>query len=167
MVEQVGLCFVAHGELARLFIEPDAGSDHCPRILLSCFRARTSDRKLSPKPERRPSSSNMTRNSDATMIQRGPPAHKMLAKCVVLFFAAAAAVGDRGGDSQYGRMSFFKRMGRKQTIYVRSTGVIYDGTAGMYKTFVTFFLNTGGKVALNRGSGLRRFSATFPPILRG
>ena len=91
----------------------------------------------------------------------------MLAKCVVLFFAAAAAVGDRGGDSQYGRMSFFKRMGRKQTIYVRSTGVIYDGTAGMYKTFVTFFLNTGGKVALNRGSGLRRFRATFPPILRG
>ena len=35
------LCCLAHGELALLFLEPDAGVDHCPRIPLSCFRART------------------------------------------------------------------------------------------------------------------------------
>ena len=33
---------MAQGELAWLFLEPDTGLDHCPRILLSCFRARTS-----------------------------------------------------------------------------------------------------------------------------
>ena len=33
---------MAVGELAWLFLEPDRGLDHCPRILLSCFRARTS-----------------------------------------------------------------------------------------------------------------------------
>ena len=43
MVEQVRLfCCLAHGELARLFLEPDTGLDICPSILLSCFRARTS-----------------------------------------------------------------------------------------------------------------------------
>ena len=31
------------GELAWLLLEPDTGLDHCPRILLSCFRGRTSD----------------------------------------------------------------------------------------------------------------------------
>ena len=42
---------LAHGKLAWLFIEPDTGLDHCPRILLSCFRARTSasDRQASEK----------------------------------------------------------------------------------------------------------------------
>ena len=35
----------AHGELAGLFLEPDTGLDHCPRILLSCFRTRTSQGK--------------------------------------------------------------------------------------------------------------------------
>ena len=33
---------MAHGELAWFFLEPDTGLDHCLRILLSCFRARTS-----------------------------------------------------------------------------------------------------------------------------
>ena len=33
---------MAHGELAWLSLEPDTGLDNCPRILLSCFRARTS-----------------------------------------------------------------------------------------------------------------------------
>ena len=28
-------------ELAWLFLKPDTGLDHCPRILLMCFRART------------------------------------------------------------------------------------------------------------------------------
>ena len=41
-MEQVRLCAVVHGELAWLFLEPDTGLDHCPRILLSRFRARTS-----------------------------------------------------------------------------------------------------------------------------
>ena len=36
------LCCLAHGELAWLFLEPHTGLDHCPRILLSCYRARTS-----------------------------------------------------------------------------------------------------------------------------
>ena len=36
------LCCLAHGELAWLFLEPDTGLDHCPRILLQRFRARTS-----------------------------------------------------------------------------------------------------------------------------
>ena len=36
------MCCLAHGELAWFFLEPDIGLDHCPRILLSCFRARTS-----------------------------------------------------------------------------------------------------------------------------
>ena len=36
------LCCLAHGELAWLFLEPDTGLHHCPIILLSCFRARTS-----------------------------------------------------------------------------------------------------------------------------
>ena len=36
MEEQVRLCAV------RLFLEPDTGLDHCPRILLSCLRVRTS-----------------------------------------------------------------------------------------------------------------------------
>ena len=30
-----------------------------------------------------------------------------------------------------------------------------------------FPLISGGKVALNRGSGLRRFNATFPPDIKG
>ena len=33
---------MAHGKLAWLFLGPDSGLDHCPIILLSCFRARTS-----------------------------------------------------------------------------------------------------------------------------
>ena len=33
---------MARGELAKLFLELDTGLDHCLRILLSCFRARTS-----------------------------------------------------------------------------------------------------------------------------
>ena len=33
---------MAYRELAWLFLEPDTGLDHCPRILLSCFRARIS-----------------------------------------------------------------------------------------------------------------------------
>ena len=33
--------FCAVGEPAWLFLEPDTGLDHWPRILLSCFRART------------------------------------------------------------------------------------------------------------------------------
>ena len=36
------LCCLAHGELAWLFHEPHTGLDHCPRILLSCFRSGTS-----------------------------------------------------------------------------------------------------------------------------
>ena len=37
---------LAHGELAWLFsLEPDTVLDHCPRIQLSSFRARTSSRK--------------------------------------------------------------------------------------------------------------------------
>ena len=36
------MCCLAHGELAWLFLEPDTGLDNCPRILLSCFRARIS-----------------------------------------------------------------------------------------------------------------------------
>ena len=36
------VCCWAHGELAWLFLEPDTGLDHCPRILLSYFRGRTS-----------------------------------------------------------------------------------------------------------------------------
>ena len=43
MMEQVRLCYLAHGELVWLFLEPDTGLDHCQRILLSCFRARTSN----------------------------------------------------------------------------------------------------------------------------
>ena len=39
----VRLCSLTHGELAWLFLEPDTGLNHCPRILPSCFRARTSD----------------------------------------------------------------------------------------------------------------------------
>ena len=42
MMKQVRLCCLAHRELACLFHEPDTGLDHCLRILLSCFRARTS-----------------------------------------------------------------------------------------------------------------------------
>ena len=42
MMEHVRLCCLAHGELACFFLEPDTGLDHCPRILLSCFRERTS-----------------------------------------------------------------------------------------------------------------------------
>ena len=34
---------MAHGVVAWLFLEPDTVQDHCPRILLSCFRAGTSD----------------------------------------------------------------------------------------------------------------------------
>ena len=33
---------MAFGELAWLFLEPDTALDQCPRILLSCFRARIS-----------------------------------------------------------------------------------------------------------------------------
>ena len=40
MMEQVRLCAV--WKLAYLLLEPDTGLDHCPRILLSCLRARTS-----------------------------------------------------------------------------------------------------------------------------
>ena len=40
------MCCLAHGELAWLFLEPDTGLDQCPRILLSCFRARTSASKM-------------------------------------------------------------------------------------------------------------------------
>ena len=36
------LCCLAHGELPLLFLERDTGLNHCPRILLSCFRARIS-----------------------------------------------------------------------------------------------------------------------------
>ena len=36
------MCCLAHVELAWLFLEPDTGLDHCPRILLFCFRAGTS-----------------------------------------------------------------------------------------------------------------------------
>ena len=42
MLEQVRLCCFAHGELAWLFLDPDTWLDDCPKILLSCFRARTS-----------------------------------------------------------------------------------------------------------------------------
>ena len=45
MMEQVRLCAV--WPMAWLFLEPDIGLDHCPTILLSCFRARTSDGGLS------------------------------------------------------------------------------------------------------------------------
>ena len=37
------MCCWGHGELVWHFLEPDTGLDHCPRILLSCFRARISD----------------------------------------------------------------------------------------------------------------------------
>ena len=37
----------------------------------------------------------------------------------------------------------------------------------MWKISNTFPLISGGKVALNRGSGVRRFNATFPPDIRG
>ena len=30
---------MAHEKLAWLFLEPDTGFNHCPRTLLSCFRA--------------------------------------------------------------------------------------------------------------------------------
>ena len=33
---------LAYGELACLFLEPDSGLDSCQRILLSCFRPKTS-----------------------------------------------------------------------------------------------------------------------------
>ena len=36
------LYWLSHEELAWLILEPDTGLDHCLRILLSCFRARTS-----------------------------------------------------------------------------------------------------------------------------
>ena len=36
------LCYLAHGELAWLFLEPDTGLNHCPRIRLTCFEARSS-----------------------------------------------------------------------------------------------------------------------------
>ena len=39
------LCSLAHRELAWLILEPDTGLDHCPRILLSCFKARISEAK--------------------------------------------------------------------------------------------------------------------------
>ena len=42
MMEHVRLCCLAHGELVWLFLEPDTGLGHCPSILLSCFKARTS-----------------------------------------------------------------------------------------------------------------------------
>ena len=42
MMEQVRLCCLAHVELAWLILEPDTRLEHCPRILLSCFRARIS-----------------------------------------------------------------------------------------------------------------------------
>ena len=34
---------MSHRELDWLFLAPDTGLDHCPRILLSCFKARISD----------------------------------------------------------------------------------------------------------------------------
>ena len=34
---------LTHGELDWLLLEPDTGLDRCPRILLLCFRARTSE----------------------------------------------------------------------------------------------------------------------------
>ena len=39
MLKQVRMYCLAHRELALLFHEPDTGLDHCPRILLSYFRA--------------------------------------------------------------------------------------------------------------------------------
>ena len=45
MMEQIRLCAVWLMKLAWLLLQPDAGLDHCPRILLSCFRARTSAMK--------------------------------------------------------------------------------------------------------------------------
>ena len=36
------LCCLAHKELTWFFPDPDTGLDHCPRILLLCFRTRTS-----------------------------------------------------------------------------------------------------------------------------
>ena len=43
MMEQVKLCAVwPYGELAWLFLEPHIWLHHCPRILLSCLRVRTS-----------------------------------------------------------------------------------------------------------------------------
>ena len=39
---------MAHGELAWLFLEPDTGVDHCPRTLLSFFKARSSAVRLHP-----------------------------------------------------------------------------------------------------------------------
>ena len=36
------MCCLAHGDLDWIFPEPDTGLDHCLRILLLCFRARTS-----------------------------------------------------------------------------------------------------------------------------
>ena len=42
IMEEVRLCCLAHRELAWHFLEPDTWLDHCLRILLSCFRARTS-----------------------------------------------------------------------------------------------------------------------------
>ena len=49
------MCCLAHRELAWLFLEPDTGLDHCPRILLSCFRARASvTNPLLPKTRNNP-----------------------------------------------------------------------------------------------------------------
>ena len=45
-MEQVRLCCLAHVELAWLILEPDTRLEHCPRILLSGFRARTSASSL-------------------------------------------------------------------------------------------------------------------------
>ena len=39
-------------------------------------------------------------------------------------------------------------------------------SGGKWNENNVFPLISGGKVALNGGSGLRRFNATFPPILR-
>ena len=42
MTEQVAMCCLAHGELARLFHEPHTGLDDCLRMQRACFRKRMS-----------------------------------------------------------------------------------------------------------------------------
>ena len=64
------LCCLVHGELAWLFLEPDTGLHHCPRILLLCFRSRTSG----PREGRREGESHFSAPSPP------PPRNKSVAR---------------------------------------------------------------------------------------
>ena len=98
------MCCLAHVELAWLFLEPDTGLDHFPRIPLSCLRARTSCRRPPPSASARLRAFEM-RVTWRTELYRGVNRHLVPALGVV----ASSSRNSRNARNRASRVTTIQR----------------------------------------------------------